>query len=209
MRYKTLVGYRTDVTQHLIPGIGAHRITKLEPEHIEKLYSKMRAAGLAAGTVHHVHRTLRASLSEAVRRNHVTVNAAMTAKAPRVAEEEIKPLTVEGAQRLLLAASRRPQRHPLGSRTGLGPAARGSPGPAMAGYRSDDGYGEGAPGLAAPHLATRLCWSAPLWPALPQNNALQARVSPPPARLPAAVSARLHRSCPLVSPAQTRRPSFG
>jgi len=107
VRYKTLVGYRTDVTQHLIPGIGAHRITKLEPEHIEKLYSKMRAAGLAAGTVHHVHRTLRASLSEAVRRNHVTVNAAMTAKAPRVAEEEIQPLTVEEAQRLLLAASRR------------------------------------------------------------------------------------------------------
>jgi hypothetical protein len=50
VRYKTLVGYRTDVTRHLVPGIGAHRITKLEPEHIEKLYSKMRASGLAAGT---------------------------------------------------------------------------------------------------------------------------------------------------------------
>jgi integrase len=82
VRYKTLVGYRTDITQHLVPGIGAHRITKLEPEHIEKLYSKMRAAGLAAGTVHHAHRTLRASLSEAVRRKHVSINAAMTAKAP-------------------------------------------------------------------------------------------------------------------------------
>jgi integrase len=107
VRYKTLVGYRTDITRHLVPGIGAHRITKLEPEHIEKLYSKMRAAGLAAGTVHHVHRTLRASLSEAVRRKHVSINAAMTAKAPRVEEEEIEPLTVEEAKRLLLAASHR------------------------------------------------------------------------------------------------------
>jgi hypothetical protein len=107
VRYKTLVGYRTDVTRHLVPGIGAHRITKLEPEHIEKLYSNMRATGLAAGTVHHVHRTLRASLSEAVRRNHVSINAAMTAKAPRVEEEEIEPLTVEEAKRLLLAASHR------------------------------------------------------------------------------------------------------
>jgi integrase len=107
VRYKTLVGYRTDVTQHLVPGIGAHRITKLEPEHIEKLYSKMRVTGLAAGTVHHVHRTLRASLSEAVRRKHVSINAAMTAKAPRVEEEEIEPLTVEEAKRLLLAASHR------------------------------------------------------------------------------------------------------
>lgn len=107
VRYKTLVGYRTDITQHLVPGIGAHRITKLEPEHIERLYSKMRTAGLAAGTVHHAHRTLRASLSEAVRRKHVSINAAMTAKAPRVEEEEIEPLTVEEAKRLLLAASHR------------------------------------------------------------------------------------------------------
>jgi integrase len=30
VRYKTLVGYRTDVIRHLIPEIGAHRITKLE-----------------------------------------------------------------------------------------------------------------------------------------------------------------------------------
>ncbi|MDQ4092740.1 MAG: hypothetical protein M3143_04825 [Actinomycetota bacterium] len=38
MRYKTLVGYRTDVTSHLVPGLGTHRSDKLEPEHVEKLY---------------------------------------------------------------------------------------------------------------------------------------------------------------------------
>jgi len=105
VRYKTLVGYRTDVTRHLVPGLGAHRIDKLEPEHIERLYAKMLKTGLAAGTVHHVHRTLRASLSEAVRRKHVSLNAAGTAKAPRVEEEEIEPLTVEEARRILGCAS--------------------------------------------------------------------------------------------------------
>lgn len=65
VRYKTLVGYRTDVTRHLVPGLGAHRIDKLEPEHVEKLYGRMIRSGLAAGTVHHAHRTLRAFLSEA------------------------------------------------------------------------------------------------------------------------------------------------
>lgn len=105
VRYKTLVGYRTDVNRHLQSGIGAHRIDKLEPEHIEKLYSKMLSSGLAPGTVHHVHRTLRAALSEAVRRKHATVNVAMTAKAPRVQEEEIEPLTVAEAKQLLVAAS--------------------------------------------------------------------------------------------------------
>ncbi len=93
-----------------VPAIGGYarrRRRRLEPEHIEKLYSKMRATGLAAGTIHHVHRTLRASLSEAVRRKHVSINAAITAKAPRVEEEEIEPLTVEEAKRLLLAAAHR------------------------------------------------------------------------------------------------------
>jgi hypothetical protein len=79
-------------------------------------------------------------------------------------------------------------------------------GSAMAGCRSDYGYGAGAAGFATPNLAARLCRSVPMWPALPQNDALQAGVSPAPARLSGAVSARLHRSCPLVSPAQTRRP---
>ena len=60
-----------DITRHLVPGLGAHRIDKLEPEHIEKLYGRMIRSGLAAGTVHHAHRTLRASLSEAVKRKHV------------------------------------------------------------------------------------------------------------------------------------------
>jgi hypothetical protein len=82
VRYKTLVGYRTDVTRHLVPGLGAHRIDKLEPEHVEKLYGRMIRSGLAAGTVHHAHRTLRASLSEAVKRKHAALNVAMVANRP-------------------------------------------------------------------------------------------------------------------------------
>ena len=107
VRYKTLVGYRTDVTRHLVPGLGAHRIDKLEAEHIEKLYGRMIRSGLAAGTVHHVHRTLRASLSEAVKRKHVALNVAMVARPPRLDDEEIEPLTVEEARRLLTVAGKR------------------------------------------------------------------------------------------------------
>lgn len=57
----TVCWTETDVNRHLVPGIGAHRIDKLEPEHVEKLYSRMLDSGLAAGTVHHAHRTLRAA----------------------------------------------------------------------------------------------------------------------------------------------------
>jgi hypothetical protein len=41
VRRNTLVGYRAAVYGHLIPGIGAHRIDKLQPEHLEALYRKL------------------------------------------------------------------------------------------------------------------------------------------------------------------------
>jgi integrase len=106
VRRTTMVGYRTSVYNHLIPGVGAHRIDKLEPEHLEKLYlllqvKKPKGKGLSAGTVHLAHRTVRAALNEAVKRGHITSNPAKVAKPPRVVEEEIVPFTVEEARHIL------------------------------------------------------------------------------------------------------------
>jgi integrase len=104
VRQSTLTGYRTAVYRHLSPGIGRHRLSRLEPEHIERLYSKMATTGLKPGTVHQAHRTLRAALNEAVRRGHLTRNPVLLAKAPRVVEEEIEPFTVDEARRILKTA---------------------------------------------------------------------------------------------------------
>ncbi|AQY20327.1 hypothetical protein T261_02320 [Streptomyces lydicus] len=51
----TIDGYRVAVYHHLIPGLDAHRLEKLEPEHLERLYQKMTASGSAAGTAHQAH----------------------------------------------------------------------------------------------------------------------------------------------------------
>jgi integrase len=59
----THAGYLGDIEKHLIPGIGAHRLHRLEPEHLEKLYAKMQRNGPAAGNAHHVHRTIRTALT--------------------------------------------------------------------------------------------------------------------------------------------------
>jgi len=93
------------VYRHLIPGLGAHRTDRLQPEHIEKLYTAMRNKDLKPATVHQVHRTLRTALNEAVRRGQLVKNPALHAKAPRLVEEEIEPFTVEEAQRILEAAA--------------------------------------------------------------------------------------------------------
>jgi len=80
----------------------------LQPEHLERFYTKMqKTQGKAAGTAHHVHRTVRAALGEAQRRGHITSNPAELAKAPRLEETEIEPYTVDEIKSLLLEAAKR------------------------------------------------------------------------------------------------------
>ena len=92
---------------HLIPGIGKHRIDKLEPEHLEKLYRKMMRGGAKSARVHQVHRTVRAALNIAVRRKHITENPALLARAPKIEEIEVEPYSVDEVKRLLEAAQER------------------------------------------------------------------------------------------------------
>lgn len=100
-------GYRVDVEKHLVPGIGAHRLERLQPEHLERLYAKMQQNGLKAGTAHHVHRTVRNALNEAVRRGHLGRNPVLLARAPRLTEEEPEPYDIGEIQRLLKVATER------------------------------------------------------------------------------------------------------
>ena len=101
VRPKTLAGYRTAVNVHLILGLGAHRLDKLLPEHIERFDTRLLATGRAPATVHQVHRTLRTALNEAVRRSRIATNPAQIARSPRLVEAEIEPFTMDGARQLL------------------------------------------------------------------------------------------------------------
>jgi integrase len=105
----THAGYLGDVETHLIPGIGAHRLDRLEPEHLERLYAKMQRNGSAAGNAHHVHRTIRTALNEAVRRGHLAINPASVARAPRLPETEVEPYDVGEVKRLLKVAAELPR----------------------------------------------------------------------------------------------------
>nr|WP_030417314.1 site-specific integrase [Streptomyces sp. NRRL S-1448] len=105
----TYDGYEVAVRVHLVPGIGRHRIDRLEPEHLESLYRRMQKNGSKPATAHQAHRTARTALGEAVRRGHAAKNAAALAKPPRVeeAEEEVEPYSVEEVQSLLIEVNKR------------------------------------------------------------------------------------------------------
>ncbi|HEX5742012.1 MAG TPA: site-specific integrase [Pilimelia sp.] len=108
VRDNTISGYRVAVYHHLIPGVGAHQLHRLEPEHLERFYRKMQETGSAPATAHQAHRTIRTALNEAMRRNHVSRNVASLAKAPRLGDDaEIEPYSIEDVRRLLQAAGGR------------------------------------------------------------------------------------------------------
>jgi integrase len=59
VRDNTIAGYRVAVNKYLIPGVCAHRLERLEPEHLEKLHAKMmRTGSSAAARAHQAHRTI-------------------------------------------------------------------------------------------------------------------------------------------------------
>ena len=104
VRENTIAGYRVAVNVHLIQGVGKHRLERLQPEHLERLYVSMMRNGKSAATAHQAHRTIRTALNEAVRRGHLVQNPASLAKAPRLTEHEVEPFGVEEVQHLLNTA---------------------------------------------------------------------------------------------------------
>lgn len=110
LRPTSYAAYRTAVRSHLVPRLGKHRLDRLEPEHLERVYRQMVADGSKPATAHQVHRTVRTALGEAQRRGHVARNVAALAKPPRVEVEEVEPYTVEEVRAILAAAELGPNR---------------------------------------------------------------------------------------------------
>ncbi|MFJ3273314.1 tyrosine-type recombinase/integrase [Streptomyces sp. NPDC086776] len=106
VRENTYAGYEVAVRVHLVPGVGAHRLDKLEPEHLERFYSRMLANGSKPATAHQAHRTIRTALNHAMRRGHVTRNVASLAVPPRIEDEEVEPYDIADVQRLLSEAAK-------------------------------------------------------------------------------------------------------
>ncbi len=105
VRPSTLHRYRQLVTHQLLPGIGHHRLDRLQPEHAEKLYADLEASGLAAATVLQAHRVLSRALKVAMQRDKVARNVCTLVDAPTVDRAEVQPLTSAEARQVLAAAA--------------------------------------------------------------------------------------------------------
>ncbi len=85
--YATKRGQRPRI--QLVPGLGHHRLDRLQPEHVEKLLDQ----GAAPASVLQTHRVLSRALQLAMQRGKVARNNCKLVDARRVERVEVQPLT--------------------------------------------------------------------------------------------------------------------
>ncbi|MGW1354833.1 tyrosine-type recombinase/integrase [Streptomyces sp. NPDC002409] len=108
LKPRSLDDYWSKTRNDIVPGLGQHRLNKLEPEHLERMYADMLREGHAPSHVLKVHRILSRALKIAHRRRLITENVATLVDPPTVDETEANPFTKEEAKAFLEAAARRP-----------------------------------------------------------------------------------------------------
>ena len=105
VRERTWVRYEQYVRLHVVPSLGKTALTKLTPQHLQRLYADRLATGASPTTVHHLHATLHRALDQAVRWNLVVRNVADLVDPPRDRHFEITTLSPEQARAFLDAAA--------------------------------------------------------------------------------------------------------
>src|SRR5215470_3766007 len=96
--------YAPKVRNRIIPHLGKHRLDRLTAEHIERFYTRLENDGLAPATVLQIRRILSRALKVAVQREYVTRNVATLVDAPSASHDEIEPLTLDEALRIIRLA---------------------------------------------------------------------------------------------------------
>ena len=84
VRPRTLESYESMIRIHIAPGIGRHRLDRLQPEHLEELYNALIEKGLSPTSVLRVHRIISRALKVAMQRGRVHRNVATLVDPPAV-----------------------------------------------------------------------------------------------------------------------------
>src|SRR3954447_17703799 len=105
VRARTLESYRSTIRLHLRPGIGHHRLDRLQPEHLERLYAALADKGLSSASILRVHRVLSRALRVAFQRGKVARIVATLVDPPVVKRPEAAlPLSTTEARAVMAAA---------------------------------------------------------------------------------------------------------
>ena len=104
IRENTRYGYQRVIERYVIPAIGQHHLTQLQPGHIKQMEADLLMRGISGTTVAQTQRILHRALEDAVAENIVLRNACSGIKAPRKSGKEMQTLNSEQLGRLLDAS---------------------------------------------------------------------------------------------------------
>ena len=115
LRPNTQMSYERRIYQHIIPALGGIQLDKLTTGDIQQFYTHLKqngrllrkelyGTGLSDQTIRGIHTTLHAALDKAVEEKLIFRNPADSCKLPPVKGREMKVLTPEEIQRLLIQA---------------------------------------------------------------------------------------------------------
>lgn len=94
-KYLTVKHYRAQCAAHIVPRLGAVKLSSLTAPQIQAFYNGLLRAGLSPKSVRNVHGILTKCLSTAVQVGYLKSNPASMVTLPKVVKKEITPLTDE------------------------------------------------------------------------------------------------------------------
>lgn len=100
VRASTMESYLRPIRLHIKPALGDIPLTKLQPLHVQHLYTRMLDAGYSRRTVQYTHAVLRRALRQAVKLRLIPVAPTDAVDAPRPTRREMTILTPEQLERL-------------------------------------------------------------------------------------------------------------
>jgi integrase len=103
LRPATVRGYRTWISQHLVPTLGRIRLEKLQPQDVDAMVKAKLASGLSPRSVHHIRAVLRAALTQAVKYGLIARNVAALTEAVSVPDHEMRVFSPTEARAFLEA----------------------------------------------------------------------------------------------------------
>ena len=99
-KYKTVSTHTSHIRNHIVPVLGKIKLSDLTPTQIQLFYNSLH---LSPSSVHSIHGTLSAMLSDAVEMGHIPYNFASKRKLPTISSKHIHPLSDDDIRRFLAA----------------------------------------------------------------------------------------------------------
>lgn len=90
-KYLTVKHYKAQCKPHIVPNLGAVKLSALSAPYIQGFYNGLHRAGLSSKSVRNVHGILTKCLSTAVQMGYLKNNPASMVTLPKVVKKEINP----------------------------------------------------------------------------------------------------------------------